>query len=49
MFRATIYIENQEGNTEKLSQSFEKVDERDAWVIDLMQNHEYSFLMVSGE
>ncbi len=49
MFKATIYIENNEGNTEKLSQSFEKVDDRDAWVINLMQNYEYTFLMVSGE
>lgn len=49
MFKATIYIENHEGNTEKLSEAFDKVEERDAWVINLMQNYEYSFLMVSGE
>lgn len=48
MLKATIYVEI-EGKTEKLSKSFKTESERNDWVMDKLQNYEYTFLIVTEE
>lgn len=49
MFKATIYIETETGQIEKLSKSFDSKSERDAWLIDVLMRQNFSYLMVNGE